>query len=274
MMNFYLDPDEEMTENKLFPEERKQRIIEMLKEQPKVFVADLAEEFGVSQFTVRADLDDLELEGKLRRCHGGALSVEKSGTVLDYDKRLARMAHEKKEIGRLAALLVDDGDSIAVDTGTTTLEMVRNINPDLHITIMTNDLYIVDLAEELLPNAKVLFLGGMVRRGFGYTTGSEVLWAMKKFRTDKAFVSTNGFTIEDGLTSEDPDQGQVKREYVKGAHRVFALFDSSKFGVVSFTQFAEVADIDGIVTDAVPEEDLLQRLRAINDHIELMVCSS
>ena len=101
---------------------------------------------------------------------------------------------------------MDDGDCIAVDTGTTTIELVRNLNPKLAITIMTNDFAIADLAEEILPNARVLFLGGVMRRGYRYTSGSEVLWGMERYRTDKAFISANGFTVDDGFTSEDPEQ--------------------------------------------------------------------
>ena len=108
--------------------------------------------------------------------------------MLNYGKRLARKSREKQGIGQLAATLVDDGDCIAVDTGTTTIELVRNLNPKLAITIMTNDFAIADLAEEILPNARVLFLGGVMRRGYRYTSGSEVLWGMERYRTDKAFL--------------------------------------------------------------------------------------
>ena len=95
--------------------------------------------------------------------------------MLNYGKRLARKSREKQGIGQLAATLADDGDCIAVDTGTTTIELVRNLNPKL-------------------------------RRGYRYTSGSEVLWGMERYRTDKAFISANGFTVDDGFTSEDPEQ--------------------------------------------------------------------
>lgn len=137
--------------------------------------------------------------------------------MLNYGKRLARKSREKQGIGQLAATLADDGDCIAVDTGTTTIELVRNLNPKLAITIMTNDFAIADLAEEILPNARVFSLGGVMRRGYRYTSGSEVLWGMERYRTDKAFISANGFTVDDGFTSEDPEQAQVKRSYVKQA---------------------------------------------------------
>ena len=95
--------------------------------------------------------------------------------MLNYGKRLARKSREKQGIGQLAATLADDGDCIAVDTGTATIELVRNLNPKLAITIMTNDFAIADLAEEILPNARVFSLGGVMRRGYRYTSGSEVL---------------------------------------------------------------------------------------------------
>lgn len=191
--------------------------------------------------------------------------------MLNYGKRLARKSREKPGIGQLAATLADDGDCIAVDTGTTTIELVRNLNPKLTITIMTNDFAIADLAEEILPNARVFSLGGVMRRGYRYTSGSEVLWGMERYRTDKAFISANGFTVDDGFTSEDPEQAQVKRFYVKQARQTYALIDATKFGSVSFVKFADVTEVSCIITDAMPSSDVVSAIRARNDSLVILV---
>lgn len=261
-----------MTENKLFPEERKQRIIERLKQKPKVLVADLSEEFGVSQFTVRADLDELEREGKLCRCHGGALSVEKSGVVVDYSKRKGHMTSAKRALGELAATLVDEGDCIAVDTGTTTIELIRSINPRLNITIVTNDFSVADLAEERLPSARVLFLGGFMRRGYRYTTGVSVLNSLRNYHTDKAFLSTSGLVAASGFMSEDPEQAEIKRAYFEGARKRYVLADNTKFGLVSLVKFADISEVDAIVTDIDPGDEAREAIRANGgEHCQILV---
>ena len=151
--------------HRLFPEERREIILELLATTPKVLVADLSDRFGVSAFTVRADLDELERAGKLMRCHGGAMAVGKTAFVEEYEKRFAQNREAKQRIGALAADLVEPGDSVIVDTGTTTIELVRNLAGVSDLTLLTSDLEIASLAEKLLPRANIFFLGGYIRTG-------------------------------------------------------------------------------------------------------------
>lgn len=269
-----------MSEERLFPEERRQKILQLLETKPKILVSELSELFGVSQFTVRGDLDELERLGFLTRTHGGAMRQKSaslpsenqlsSSTPKDYQEHLARMTREKAAIGKMAASLVSPGDTIVVDTGTTTIELIRNLPQDVAVTIVTNDLRISELAESRLLRAELLFLGGFVRMGHHYTEGSQVTSALKHYHVDKAFLSASGFTVNEGFMSEKPNQAQIKRGYLTSAKESFVMMDSSKLGRVSFAQFAKTKDVTGIITNCVPTDDLQEEIRAVNEDIVIL----
>ena len=256
---------------KLFPEERRARILEMLETSPKVLATDLAREFDVSMFTVRSDLVALEQAGALRRCYGGAMSVSKVSAVADYGKRSEQMHDAKAAIGRAAAKMVADGDTIFVDTGTTTAEMMRSLDEAHGITVVTNDIAIADYAEANLPDVETILLGGAVRRGYRYTTGTMVLDQLAGLHADKAFVSSNGFKPSAGFSSEDVTQAKVKRMYVENADTSIVLVDSSKIGSAAFCMFAGVEDIDVLVTDRPFADDVARLLEEKNPLLDVVV---
>ena len=246
--------------HRLFPEERREIILELLATTPKVLVADLSDRFGVSAFTVRADLDELEREGKLTRCHGGAMAVGKTAFVEEYEKRF----------GALAADLVEPGDSVIVDTGTTTIELVRNLAGVSDLTLLTSDLEIASLAEKLLPRANIFFLGGYIRTGLRYTFGTAVLRMLEPFNVDKAFVSANAFSVERGFSSESVEQAEIKAAFMGHARERYVLVDSSKAGHVALSSFAYAENVDGIVCDRTLEPSLVAALRERNGDIRLI----
>ena len=268
-------PDEltqhaEESDRKLFPEERREAIVALLSTQPKVLVNELSQRFGVSAFTVRADLDLLEQEGRLRRCHGGALSLSKATTGVGYARRQKTASESKRAIGSAAARLVESGDSLLLDTGTTTIEMVPHLAQVDDLTILTNDFAIASRVEELLPGAKLFFLGGFVRMGYRYTYGQTSVDAIQRFHVDKAFLSANGFTAEDGFTCESFDQAQTKAAYASRATERIVLFDVSKVGSVFFSTFLDVGHTDVMVTDAPLGASVVAACEQRNANIEFV----
>jgi DeoR family fructose operon transcriptional repressor len=256
---------------KLFPEERRARIVEMLETSPKVLATDLAREFDVSMFTVRSDLVALEKAGALRRCYGGAIPVSKVSVVADYGKRSMRMHDAKVAIGQAAAKMVSDGDTIFVDTGTTTIEMMRFLNMVHGVTVVTNDIAVADYAETNLPEIEIILLGGIIRRGYRYTTGTMVLDQLASLHADKAFVSSNGFKPSAGFSSEDVAQSKIKRMYVDNADTSIVLVDSSKIGSMTFCMFADVGDIDVLVTDRPFADDVARLIDEKNPLLDVVV---
>lgn len=241
---------------RLFPEERRARILEMLDNSPKVLVSTLTKEFAVSSFTIRADLDELEREGKIKRCHGGAMPATQTTNAVGYEKRKVQNHRAKEKLGKTAASLVDDGDCIIVDTGTTTIELVRNLSSRNGLTIITADLEIASLAERTLLDSQILFLGGYIRPGHRYTNGIPVLTSLDPLHADKAFLSTSGFSLDSGFTTETVEQSVIKKTLASHARNTYMLMDTSKIGIVSLSTFLDLNGVDGIVTEKqIPQEE-------------------
>lgn len=157
--------------SRTFAEERRTAIMDMLEHSASVQVADIAQAFGVSTVTARGDLDALAAAGKLRRTHGGAVSLHKTLTVSVQDQRVNVNVDAKQSIARAALELVRDGDTVFVDSGTTALEFVRMLDMRTGITVITADITIADYIDESLPSVDVIMLGGELRKGHRYLFG-------------------------------------------------------------------------------------------------------
>jgi DeoR family fructose operon transcriptional repressor len=238
-------------DDELFTEERRRRIVAMVGAASKVTVSDLAARFGVSGATVRADLRALHGEGFLTRTHGGAIPRGTAGSERSSSEKATERLEEKRRAARAAAELVADGDTIILDTGTTTLELARLIRDRFRGTVVTNDWAIARTLEDA-EAIKVILLGGTLRRGFHCTVGPAGREMLTRLKVDKAFMGANGFSPEAGATTPDQDQAETKRSMVAAARQVILVCDSSKIGRVSFVQFASCAELDFLATDSVP----------------------
>jgi DeoR family fructose operon transcriptional repressor len=245
-----------MVNGGLFVEERKMRILERIERQRKATVAELCERFHVSSATIRSDLRDLEAVGKLIRTHGGAMVKSKTGLEQDMVQRGTQHLAEKRRVAERALDLIEDGDTVILDTGTTCLELARLLGRRRGLTVVTNDLAIA-LCLEGAESVRVLFMGGLVRRNYHCTVihgsaGREILSGLS---VDKAFMACNSFSAEKGASTPDIMQAETKRLMMSIAAKVIVLFDASKLGRTSFVLFAPLETIDTIVTDAIGAED-------------------
>ena len=230
------------------PEERRAAILSMLDRATSVQVTQLAEAFGVSRVTARCDLDALARDGKLRRTHGGAVSLSKTLTVSVQERRINVNVEAKRAIARLAAPLVEDGESVLVDSGTTALEFVRAISGRSGVTVVTDDLTIADYVDD------VIMLGGGLRKGHRYTAGPLALRALEVLHPDKAFVSPTSYVPGCGLMTNNQDMAELKRALLACAERTYVLMDSSKVGAPGLLWFGTLADVEALITDADPGE--------------------
>jgi len=237
-------------ENKshLFAEERKQQILDLLKEKSKLMVPDLCQEFGVSPATIRNDLRELENAGLLKRTHGGAINISKASFELNsYQKQVTNL-EAKKAIAKLAIDLIEDGDTIALDTGTTTLELAKLLSAKKNIAVVLNDIEIASYLENE-PDINVILIGGNLRRGFHCTVGPIAIKSLHGLYVDKAFMATNGISVRSGITTPNVSQAEVKKEMISIASEIIVLCDSSKVGINSFVQVQPITGIDRIITD-------------------------
>lgn len=237
-----------------FADERRAAIMEMLEHNASVQVAEIAQTFGVSSVTARADLDALAESGKLRRTHGGAVSLHKRLTVSTQDRRINVNVAAKQAIAQSAIELVGNGDTLLVDSGTTALEFVRLLDQRDGITVITADITIADYIDESMPSVDVAMLGGALRKGHRYLYGPLTMQALRMVHADLAIMCPGAFVPGCGFTTDFPQMAETKAAMVGAARQSVALMDASKVNGRGMYRFAELADVDTIVMDRDPDD--------------------
>lgn len=256
----------------LFAEERKEQILLLLRENTKILVPELCKIFQVSPATIRNDLRDLEKDGKLRRTHGGAIPVGKSSFEMSSADKEVTCLEQKQKIAEYAAQLIEDGDTIALDSGTTMLELAKFLTDKQKLTVVLNDIKIASFLEQN-SNANIVLIGGMLRHGFRCTIGPMTVDALKDLNVDKAFIATNAFSAEKGFTTPDLNQAEVKKALIQTASERIVLCDSSKIGKITFASFATIHDIDKLITDDQISPKMNRYLKELQEEIETYTVS-
>jgi DeoR/GlpR family transcriptional regulator of sugar metabolism len=244
--------------------ERRSEILEILREEGRVTVPELCERFHVSEMTIRRDLRDLDREGMLRRVHGGAIYSLGRSYEPPYQLRSTDSTEAKQAIGRAAAEMIFDGDSIALDIGTTTIEIARSICDKRNLTIVTAGLPIAfEIASTLSLNSDVrlILTGGIVRPGELSMIGHLAHHVYREFHVDKAFIGIGGLTLEAGLTEYNLEDALVKRPLLGSANQVIVVADGSKFGRTTFVTVGPLSAVDMVITDETAPNDMVQALQ-------------
>lgn len=243
-----------MRKEQAFVEERKRAVLAFVNDRKRATVAELCTRFEVSAATMRSDLRDLEQEGQLVRTHGGATVREKARFELGLQERGVQHSAAKKAVAQRALERIENGDTILLDTGTTTFELAALLGERSDITVVTNDLAIALLLDKH-PTATVHLMGGTMRKHFHCTVVTLAEQFLHGIKVDKAFISANNFSIDAGATTPDLQQAETKRRMMAVATKTFLLVDSSKLGKSSFAQFAPAESIDCMVVDAIGAKD-------------------
>jgi DeoR/GlpR family transcriptional regulator of sugar metabolism len=247
---------------------RQQLIIERLEQRGRIRISELTEQIGVSEMTIRRDLEALERDGLLKRVHGGATSAMSRSYEPMYSARSRLELGAKEAIGALAAELVRDGDTCVVDGGTTGLAVARAFHGRENITICTTSLRIAqELADE--PGIRLMIVGGVVRRGEHSIVGDLVDAAFDTLRFDVLFLTASGVALDDGITEWNLDDARVKRSAIRSARRRVLVADATKFGKVAFSRVCDLDAMDAVVTDSRVPADFVRALgeRDIELHV-------
>ena len=243
-----------MAGDALFAEERKINIVEYIQKYRKATVPELCAAFDVSSATIRNDLRELENSGLILRTHGGAMVKSKTGFELTDKQKQAHSSDEKQRIGKFAIGLVEDGDTIILDTGTTTSELAKLLHTKQNINVVTNDYHIASILEDF-ETVEVIFMGGTVRKGFHCTVGIPGRDMLNSLSVDKAFMGANSFSFEKGASTPDINHAETKRAMIAIATKIILLCDSTKWGKNSFAQFIDAEKLDVFVTDSIEDID-------------------
>lgn len=254
---------------------RRSAILQRLREDSTVTVSQLSEQFGVSEVTIRKDLHILKDRKLLIRVHGGAIL----GAAVPQDeveerhfnfKKLIN-AREKEAIGRAAAAHIKDGDTIMIDSGTTALEVARNLHKFHNLTIITNS---VSTMMEALKYKRfnVILVGGIVRGNSLSTVGAVAESNLKLFYCDKLFLGVDSFSVEAGLSTPSVEEASTNQVMISRAREVIAVFDSSKINKRAFAFIAMPDKIHTVVIDDKLPPSIRKQLKMMKINVETVAC--
>lgn len=261
-----------MGNENIFAEERKSAIVEYVNKYSKATVAELCDFFNVSPATIRNDLKDLAVCGLLSRVHGGAIAnVSVNFEPKTGDKQELQTV-EKRNIANAALNHIHEGDSIALDAGSTTFELATRLGEFQNLTVVTFDLNIANWLDQN-TNVNVILAGGPVRKGFHYITGNLAINTIKDLHVDTAFMAANGISPEEGLTTPKIDTANIKKVMIDNARKVVLMADSQKLGSISFVKFADIYQVDYFITDFNARQEDIQKFELADVKVELVPAS-
>ena len=233
--------------------ERRNRTMEKLQAEKKVVVSELSKLFGVSEETIRRDLEKLENEGLVTKSYGGAVLNESTNIDLPFNIRKNRNVDKKLKIADLMAERIHDGDMLMLDASSTAVFIAKKIKDRKNMTIITNSIEItLELAD--MHDWHVLSTGGIVKEGSLALVGPHTDQMIKCFHVDKAIVSCKGLDVEKGITDSNEMHAETKKTMFSSANKKILAIDSTKFDRISFTKIGDLKDIDMIITDKDPGE--------------------
>ncbi len=236
--------------------DRRSKILEILEADGQVKVVNLAALFEVSDVTIRNDLAHLENKGFLIRTRGGAIKSQRTGIDYKLTEKAKQHSVEKSAIGKKASELIKDDDTIIIDSGTTTMELAKNLKDLNNLIVITNAL---NIAGQLVNNnnLKVVMLGGMIRQNSLSLIGPIAENNVKNYYCDKLFMGVDGIDSQYGITTPNIEEANLNKMMVEISKEVIVLADSSKFLRRSFAFIAPVSKIDTVITDKnIPPEEL------------------
>ncbi len=233
---------------KLLSPEREKLILQALGDEVRT-ISELTDGLGVSEATVRRDLQSLEEKGKVRRVHGGAVRTKFPRTEPIFAEKAAFHAEEKNHIAELALNYIENNDTICLDGGSTVLGLAQKLDRRSSLNVVTNSMMAV---ASLMENSshKLVIIGGEFRPISRTLVGPLTTTIINSLHIDTAFLGTIGFTVEDGISTTDPNEAYTKELIMKRAKKVVVLADSSKIGTASFVTSGSIDDIDVLITDA------------------------
>lgn len=236
--------------------ERQAQLLQFIEQRQRVTVAQICDQFLVSPATARRDLDALAEQGKIQRVHGGAIPIRQAPPELPVLHRLTDQSEEKQRIGRAAAALVVDGDTVFLGNGTTVLEVARNLLAHKNLTVITNSLMVLNAMADS-PDVTLISLGGQLRRSELSMLGHITEQALAELRADKVIIGVHAIDAQHGLTNQYLPETMTDRAILKIGRKVIVVADHTKCGRIATAVLAPVNAVDLIITD-----------RGINSEVE------
>lgn len=243
--------------------DRQQQIAQIVSQRGRLSVTELCDLFDISEATARRDLEVLASERKIQRVHGGAISAQQAPPELPILERSDEQATEKRRIGKAAAELVKDGETIFLGSGTTVLEAARELRSYRNLTVITNSLPILNTLANI-PEITIVSLGGMLRVSELSFIGHITEQALSELRVDKVLMGVRAISLEHGLTNDYLSETKTDRAIINAGREVIILADHTKFGRVAAAFLASTENIHILVTDGKAPSEATKALRKRN----------
>ncbi len=236
----------------------------LLNEKGKVIASELARRFEVSTETIRRDLDDLEKDNKLKKVYGGAV---RAGAKVEPPmlERESTQVEAKRTIGGLAAQLVEDNDVIVLDEGSTVLQMIPFLEDKQQLTILTNSIpalmRLLEYQKRGTFDAKIILIGGVVNAQHLRATGPIAEKTMEDFYVNKSFISVDGISLKNGVTSYDYEKAMFTRKLIECSETAIVLADSSKIAKRTVARIVELQELHAVISDQAHPSDWSPQLK-------------
>jgi DeoR/GlpR family transcriptional regulator of sugar metabolism len=240
--------------------ERQKQILSLLSTAGRLSVAEIVEQFSISEATARRDLESLASQGKAKRVHGGVIAVEQAPPELPILQRESEQVDEKSLIGRVAAELVADGETVFLGSGTTVLEAAKNLRERKNLTVITNSLPVLN-ALAGIKDITVVSLGGQLRESELSFIGHITEQALADLRVDKVVMGTRGVSLENGLSNDYLPETLTDRAVLKIGREVIIVADHTKVNRVATTLLAPLNAMNIFVTDQNTDRKFIQALK-------------
>lgn len=237
----------------LYLDQKKSKIFNIISSDERVSTKELSKRLNLSMETIRRYLDVLEKEKKIKRIHGGAERLDSDTMEENISVRLTQREGEKRKIAKVAAGLINDGEKIIIDEGSTTLQLVNFLEGKKDLIIITSSFPVAIAVMNLINNRKIkgelIFLGGIVQSDSKRTVGASCIEMMDKYIVDKAFISCGGITLENGVTAFNELKAKVSGKYIKRSREKILLVDHTKIGIRNPYKIDELINVDKIISD-------------------------
>lgn len=240
---------------------RRAKILEVLEEKGQITVKELSKMFNISEVTIRNDFAHLEKQNMLIRARGGAIQVKFSrlGFEPSLSDKQREFQAEKRRIGQAAVKLINEDDTILLDSGTTTTEIAKNLGQFKNLTIITNALNIANILSEF-EGIKIFMPGGFLRKKSLSLVGVLADQSFEKFFCDKLFLGADGFDTSYGLSTANSEEAHLNQIMIKNTKKVIVVTDSSKFERRRFAFIAPISEVDIVITDSGIDSEHKNRL--------------
>ena len=243
--------------------ERRNQIYEKLQRDKKVVVSELSQFYNVTEETIRRDLDKLEKDGLATKSYGGAILNENTNIDLPFNIRKQHNVYGKQKIAELVEELIFSGDHIMLDASSTSVFIAKALKKKENITVVTNSVEVmIELADK--EDWNIISTGGRIKNGGLAMEGVSAVEGIRQYNAEKVIISCKAFDVENGFTDSSEDTVGVKRAMLKAGQIKIMAVDSSKFNRKAFCKIVDLKEIDYIVTDEKPGEEIFRVLEQEN----------